>query len=69
MKTTQRGTTLKDPISTISANLRQPPRPIATRPSLPTPSPTQTPTPPPESLVDRLPRSKASVNHRSKYFF
>ena len=50
-------------ISTISANFRHPPRPITTRPStLPPPAPTRTPTAPPESLVDRLPRSKASVN-------
>ena len=73
--------TVRSYISTISANFRQPPRPISDRLSLHVhlhyqhlhePTPTRTPTPQPESLVDRLPRSKASVNQctgRSKYFF
>ena len=47
--------TVRSYISTISANFRQPPRPITSRPStLPTLLPTRTPTPPPESLMIRL---------------
>ena len=59
-------------ISTISANIRYPPRPIATVP----PPSTSSSTPPSSEIeevnIDQFPRSKASENEctgRRKYFF